>query len=123
MQMTTIHELRTNLESAQAAYLAADIEHPSALITAKDNLANARHEYWAACATHVEMHPEGLTTVDIATADARGYASGRESLVSLLRDLVALLDPAIGGIGNKTHSDNAESAVARAKEVIGSFEP
>lgn len=120
--MSTIHELRTSLESAQAAYLAADIEHPTALLVAKDNLANARHEYWAACASYVETHPEGLTTVDIATADARGYASGRESLSSLLRDLVASLEPAIGGIGNKIQSDNAESAVARAKEVIGSFE-
>lgn len=120
--MTTIQKLRTNLESAQAAYLAADIEHPTALLVAKDNLANARHEYWAACAWYVEMHPEGLTTVDIATADARGYASGRESLASLLRDLVVSLEPAIGGIGNKIQSDNAESAVARAKEVIGSFE-
>lgn len=120
--MTTIHELRTNLESAQAAYLAADIEHPTALITAKDNLENARHEYFAACAVHVESQREGFTVVDIATADANGYRSGRESLSCLLRDLASLLEPSIGGIGNAELSLRAEAAVAQAKEVIGSFE-
>ena len=51
--MKTIHELRAELEQAQAAYLTADIEHPTAVSIARDNLSNARFDYWAACADFV----------------------------------------------------------------------
>lgn len=47
--MKTISELREELAAAQAAYLAADIEHPTQSTLAKDDLANARHEYQHAC--------------------------------------------------------------------------
>lgn len=52
--MKTISELREELAAAQAAYLAADIEHPTASTLAKDDLANARHEYQHACMNVVE---------------------------------------------------------------------
>lgn len=55
--MTTIHQLRTRLEIAQAEYLAADIEHPTAVLIAKDELTNARFDYWAACAELVTRLP------------------------------------------------------------------
>lgn len=58
--MKTIHELRAELEQAQAAYLAADIEHPTDVLIAKDNLANARFDYWAACADLVTQLPKIL---------------------------------------------------------------
>lgn len=58
--MTTIHELRTNLEAAQAAYLSADIEHPTASILAKEALTNARFEYWAGCADLVTRMPAAI---------------------------------------------------------------
>lgn len=52
--MKTISELREELAAAQAAYLAADIEHPTQSTLAKDDLANARHEYQHACMNVVE---------------------------------------------------------------------
>lgn len=52
--MKTISELREELAAAQAAYLAADIEHPTASTLAKEDLANARHEYQHACVVMVE---------------------------------------------------------------------
>lgn len=52
--MKTISVLREELAAAQAAYLAADIEHPTASTLAKDDLANARHEYQHACVNVVE---------------------------------------------------------------------
>lgn len=55
--MTTIHQLRTRLESAQAGYLAANIEHPTAVLVAKDELTNALFDYWAACADLVTRLP------------------------------------------------------------------
>lgn len=55
--MTTIHQLRTRLESAQANYLSANIEHPTAVLIAKDLLTNARFDYWAACADLVTRLP------------------------------------------------------------------
>lgn len=55
--MTTIHQLRTRLETAQANYLAANIEHPTAVLIAKDALTNARFEYWNACADLVTRLP------------------------------------------------------------------
>lgn len=55
--MTTIHQLRTRLETAQAEYLAANIEHPTAVLVAKDALTNARFDYWAACADLVTRLP------------------------------------------------------------------
>lgn len=55
--MTTIHQLRTRLETAQAEYLSADIEHPTAVLIAKDELTNARFDYWAACADLVTRLP------------------------------------------------------------------
>lgn len=58
--MTTIHQLRTNLESAQAQFLAADIEHPTAVLIAKDLLTNARFDYWAACADLVTRLPASI---------------------------------------------------------------
>lgn len=52
--MKTISVLREELAAAQAAYLEADIEHPTASALAKDDLANARHEYQHACMNVVE---------------------------------------------------------------------
>lgn len=52
--MKTISVLREELADAQAAYLAADIEHPTQSTLAKDDLANARHEYQHACVEAVE---------------------------------------------------------------------
>jgi hypothetical protein len=48
--MKTISVLREEL----AAYLAADIEHPTQSTLAKDDLANARYEYQHACVNVVE---------------------------------------------------------------------
>lgn len=89
--MSTIHELRLNLERAQAAYLSADIEHPTQLLVAKELLANARHDYWAACA----------------------------DLPQLLVELITVLEPAIGGIGNQAQCSRAQVAIAQAKKAIG----
>jgi hypothetical protein len=47
---TTVKEARIALESAHAAYVKADIEHPTAISTAKELLNNARQNYWNACA-------------------------------------------------------------------------
>lgn len=58
--MTTIHQLRTQLESAQQQFLSADIEHPTAVLVAKDLLANARFDYWAACADLVTRLPASI---------------------------------------------------------------
>jgi len=55
--MTTIHQLKTNLESAEAAYKSADIEHPTAVHLAKEALTSARYEYWNACAELVTRIP------------------------------------------------------------------
>lgn len=52
--MKTISVLREELATAQAAYLAADIEHPTQSTLAKDDLANARHEYQNACVNVME---------------------------------------------------------------------
>jgi hypothetical protein len=66
--MTTIHQLRTNLEQAQANYLSADIEHPTAVLIAKDLLTNARFDYWAACAELVTRLP-GVISDHINSGD------------------------------------------------------
>ena len=66
--MTTIHELRLELEAAQAKYVAADIEHPTAVLIAKDLLTNARFDYWAACADLVTRLPSSI----IASKSAYG---------------------------------------------------
>lgn len=52
--MKTISVLREELAAAQAAYLAADIEHPTQSVLAKEYLANARHEYQHACVELLE---------------------------------------------------------------------
>lgn len=53
--MKTISVLREELAAAQAAYLAADIEHPTQSVLAKEDLANARHEYQHACVEFLEV--------------------------------------------------------------------
>lgn len=58
--MTTIYELRIELEAAQAKYVAANIEHPTAVLIAKDLLTNARFDYWAACADLVTRLPSSI---------------------------------------------------------------
>lgn len=58
--MTTIRQLRTRLESAQADYLSANIEHPTAVLIAKEGLTNARFDYWAACADLVTRLPAAI---------------------------------------------------------------
>lgn len=58
--MTTIHQLRTTLESAQVNYMTADIEHPTAVLLAKEALMNARYDYWAACADLVTRLPAAI---------------------------------------------------------------
>lgn len=55
--MITIHQLKTSLESAEAAYKSADIEHPTAVHMAKEALTHARFEYWNACADLVTRLP------------------------------------------------------------------
>lgn len=60
--MTTIHQLRTRLETAQAEYLAANIEHPTAVLIAKDALTNARFDYWNACADLVTRLPDTIVS-------------------------------------------------------------
>lgn len=52
--MKAISVLREELAAAQEAYLAADIEHPTQSVLAKEDLANARHEYQHACVGIVE---------------------------------------------------------------------
>lgn len=52
--MKAISVLREELAAAQAAYLAADIEHPTQSTLARDDLVNARHEYQHACVNVVE---------------------------------------------------------------------
>ena len=56
----TVKAAREALEAAHLAYVQADIEHPTATHTAKEELTHARHEYWAACAALVERLPELL---------------------------------------------------------------
>lgn len=46
----TVNQAREALEAAQLAYINADVTHPTQIITTKEALNNARHEYWAACA-------------------------------------------------------------------------
>lgn len=66
--MTTIHQLRTRLEQAQANYLSANIEHPTAVLIAKDELTNARFDYWAACADLVTRLP-GVILESLSSGD------------------------------------------------------
>lgn len=47
---TTVKQAREALEAAQFAYISADINHPTQIITTKEALTHARHEYWNACA-------------------------------------------------------------------------
>lgn len=58
--MSTIHQLKTSLESAEAAYKSADIEHPTAVHLAKEALTHARFEYWNACADLVTRIPTAI---------------------------------------------------------------
>lgn len=46
----TVKQAREALEAAQHAYISADVTHPTQIITTKEALTNARHEYWNACA-------------------------------------------------------------------------
>lgn len=46
----TVKQAREALEAAQLAYISADVTHPTQIITTKEALTNARHEYWNACA-------------------------------------------------------------------------
>jgi hypothetical protein len=46
----TVKAAREALEAAQLAYISADVTHPTQIITTKEALTNARHEYWNACA-------------------------------------------------------------------------
>lgn len=66
--MTTIYQLRTNLDATETAYKSADIEHPTAVLVAKDALTNARFEYWNACADLVTRLPPSI----IASKSAYG---------------------------------------------------
>lgn len=54
----TVKAARDALELAQAAYLAADIEHPTQAIIAKSALNQARMNYWACCAELTERLAE-----------------------------------------------------------------
>lgn len=55
--MTTVHKFREALEKAQDDFLKADVEHPTAVILAKQALTNARFDYWGACADLVTRLP------------------------------------------------------------------
>lgn len=46
----TVKAAREALEASQYAYVHADVTHPTQIITTKEALTNARHEYWNACA-------------------------------------------------------------------------
>lgn len=50
----TVKAAREALELAKAAYLAADIEHPTAVIFAKASLTVARVNYLSECASLIE---------------------------------------------------------------------
>lgn len=78
--MTTIHQLRTQLETAQANYLSANIEHPTAVLVAKDALTNARFDYWAACADLVTRLPSSI----IANYSAYGCTA---ELLSICKEI------------------------------------
>ena len=73
--MTTIHQLRTNLEQAQQNYLSADIEHPTAVLVAKDLLTNARFDYWAACADLVTRLPD-VIKIECENLEGSGECCG-----------------------------------------------
>lgn len=73
----TVKQAREALEAAHLAYVQADIEHPTATHTAKEELTHARHEYWAACAALVERLPELLI----------GNSYNRDSLNHVYRDI------------------------------------
>jgi hypothetical protein len=47
--MPTVKQAKEALDSVQAAYISADIEHPTAVSLAKSALNEARMEYWLAC--------------------------------------------------------------------------
>lgn len=64
--MTTVHQLRANLELAQSNYLSADIEHPTAVHLAKEALTEARFDYWAACADLVTRLPSVIKDSSLA---------------------------------------------------------
>jgi hypothetical protein len=46
----TVKAAREALEAAHMSYINADVTHPTQIITTKEALTNARHEYWNACA-------------------------------------------------------------------------
>lgn len=78
--MNTIHQLRARLETAQAEYLAANIEHPTAVLVAKDELTNARFDYWSACADLVTRLPSSI----IASNSAYGCT---EELIGICEEI------------------------------------
>lgn len=68
----TVKAAREALELAQAAYMAADIEHPTAVSMAKSAMNEARMEYRLACVelcermtwaldTYIDINIEGMT--------------------------------------------------------------
>ena len=46
----TVKAAREILEAAQAAYINADVTHPTQIVTAKKDLNSARFDYHEACA-------------------------------------------------------------------------
>lgn len=50
MSTITVTQARLSLEAAQLAYISADVMHPTQIITTKEALNNARHDYLNACA-------------------------------------------------------------------------
>lgn len=68
----TVKAARDALEAAQAAYMAADIEHPTEVGVARSALNEARMEYRLACVelcermtwaleTYIDINIEGMT--------------------------------------------------------------
>lgn len=73
----TVKAAREALEAAKDAYLAADIEHPTAVIFAKASLTVARVNYLSECAALVERLPELLI----------GNSYNRDSLNHVYREI------------------------------------
>lgn len=73
----TVKAAREALEAAQAAYISADIEHPTAVSMAKSALNEARIEYLLACGYLIERLPELLI----------GNSYNRDSLNHVYREI------------------------------------
>lgn len=68
MSTITVTQARIALEAAHMAYINADVTHPTQIITTKEALTNARHEYWNACAALCETLEFATTLAQVESA-------------------------------------------------------